>query len=505
MNVIHAVVSGRPDPVCLPAPWVEESMQITAGPDVISRLPLLPSSSAPGTPLPAAYHHLQERDSGKELLFEEIDIHPDMLKSLLLTGWMQARPGLIPFKTEHQCRRCGNTNRHRFGTISCARCGRPCVYCRHCVQMGRICACSILYSWTAPPMYPRLEEPVLQWKGTLSPGQQRASGAVVQAVEEKKEILIWAVCGAGKTEVLFEGVARALELGGTVLIAAPRTDVVLELAPRLQVAFPHVALAALYGGSEDKQKPAQLVLSTTHQAMRFTEAFDTVIIDEVDAFPYSADESLVYAVRKAARPDASLIRLTATPPASLQRQVKRKQLPCVRIPRRYHGFPLPVPRFQWAASWKRLLQKGRFPAAVKNWCRGRIDSGTPAFLFVPSVSVLEQVTAILKKEEPFIEGVHSTHDNRHETVRRFREGTVPLLVTTTIMERGVTIENADVAVLGAEAAIFTESAFVQIAGRAGRSADYPDGDVVFFHAGKTEAMAAAKRHITSMNREEVQR
>ncbi|MFD2705636.1 DEAD/DEAH box helicase [Salibacterium lacus] len=505
MDVVHAVVPGRPDPVCLPVPWVEQTMQMTAGPDVISRLPMLPFSPNPGTPLPAAYHYLQERDSGKELLFDEIDTDPHTLKSLLLAGWMQARPGLVPYKKTYQCRRCGNNKRDRFGTIPCARCGRQCVYCRHCVKMGRICACSILYSWTASPVYPKPDKPVLQWQGTLSPGQQRASGAVVQAVEEKKEILIWAVCGAGKTEVLFEGIARALELGGTVLIAAPRTDVVLELAPRLQAAFPDIPLAALYGGSEDKQKAARIITATTHQAMRFTDAFDTVIIDEVDAFPYSADESLVYAVSKAARPDAALIRLTATPPVSLQRQVKRKQLPCVRIPRRYHGYPLPVPRFQWAASWKRLLQKGRLPAAVENWCRGRIDSGTPAFLFVPSISVLEQVEAALKTIEPAVEGVHSTDDNRHDTVRRFRKGDVPLLVTTTIMERGVTVENVDVAVLGAEAAIFTESALVQIAGRAGRSANHPDGDVVFFHAGKTETMTAAKRHITSMNREEVQR
>ncbi|SFQ24535.1 DEAD/DEAH box helicase family protein [Salibacterium halotolerans] len=337
MNVVHAVVPGRPAPVCLPESLVDESMKITAGPDVISRLPLLSPSSPPDTALPAPFHYVHEQGSGKELLQEEMDIDSRTLNELLITGWIQARPGLLPRKTGYRCRRCGNSRRNRFGVVSCARCGRDCAYCRHCVQMGRICACSILYSWTATPVYSKAEEPVLQWQGTLSPGQQRASRAVVQAVENKSELLVWAVCGAGKTEVLFEGIARALDLGSRILIAAPRTDVVLELAPRLQAAFPNVAAAALYGSSEDKQKPAQLILSTTHQAMRFTDAFDTVIIDEVDAFPYSADESLVYAVTKAARPDAALIRLTATPPSSLKRQVTKKQLPCVRIPRRYHG------------------------------------------------------------------------------------------------------------------------------------------------------------------------
>ncbi|GAA3319551.1 hypothetical protein GCM10020331_026890 [Ectobacillus funiculus] len=58
-----------------------------------------------------------------------------------------------------------------------------------------------------------------------------------------------------------------------------------------------------------------------------------------------------------------------------------------------------------------------------------------------------------------------------------------------------------VAVLGAEENVFTESALVQIAGRAGRNAAYPKGDVIYFHYGKTEEMAAARRHIETMNKE----
>ncbi|KHF29008.1 Transcription-repair-coupling factor [Anoxybacillus sp. BCO1] len=83
----------------------------------------------------------------------------------------------------------------------------------------------------------------------------------------------------------------------------------------------------------------------------------------------------------------------------------------------------------------------------------------------------------------------------------FRRGHIPILVTTTILERGVTVPNIDVAVFGAEQPIFTESALVQIAGRVGRSAQYPTGDIRFFHFGKTKAMVKAKRHIVRMNDE----
>jgi len=82
---------------------------------------------------------------------------------------------------------------------------------------------------------------------------------------------------------------------------------------------------------------------------------------------------------------------------------------------------------------------------------------------------------------------------------------IPLLLTTTILERGVTFPNIDVAVVGAEDPIFTESALVQIAGRAGRSKDHPDGVVTFFHYGKTDEMIKARRQIVSMNSEGIKR
>lgn len=62
--------------------------------------------------------------------------------------------------------------------------------------------------------------------------------------------------------------------------------------------------------------------------------------------------------------------------------------------------------------------------------------------------------------------VHAEDPGRKEKVAAFRKGEIPLLVTTTILERGVTVKNLQVAVLGAEEEIFSESALVQIAGGA---------------------------------------
>ena len=59
---------------------------------------------------------------------------------------------------------------------------------------------------------------------------------------------------------------------------------------------------------------------------------------------------------------------------------------------------------------------------------------------------------------------------------------ISLLVTTTILERGVTISNVAVAVLGAENPVFDEAALVQISGRVGRDRKFPEGEICFLLA-----------------------
>ncbi|MFY4775086.1 DEAD/DEAH box helicase [Metabacillus sp. RGM 3146] len=367
-------------------------------------------------------------------------------------------------------------------------------------MMGRLSECTSLIRWTGPLAERKEETHLLHWDGSLSPMQTAASQKMAEAVHNPKELLIWAVCGAGKTEILFEGIQAALQAGKNVCLATPRTDVVLELEPRFRKVFPSVTISALYGGSEDRYKPAMLTLATTHQLLRYYHAFDVMIIDEVDAFPYSMDATLQNAVNMAIKPLSTLIYLTATPSYKMQQKVARKKMEAIKIPGRYHGQPLPEPRFDWAWNWKKKLEKGMLPASVDKWISSHLAEKKQAFLFVSNINVLKEITTLLKKRNQAIEGIYAEDPERKEKVRKFRTGETPLIVTTTILERGVTIKNSDAAVLGAEDSVFTESALVQISGRVGRHADFPSGDVVFFHHGKTEAMLKAKEHIQIMNR-----
>ncbi|MGM7683402.1 DEAD/DEAH box helicase [Cytobacillus sp. Hm23] len=443
---------------------------------------------------------LQQLLAGKQTLLCAITHPIEQIHEHYKNGYVSYTKGIAEQRGLPTCARCGNNDKYLFGEFDCTRCQESCTYCRKCIQLGRISSCTALIHWLGPINAHVIKTP-LQWTGTLSKGQQVASQRVVQAITNNKDLLVWAVCGAGKTEVLFHGIEAALQTGKSVCIATPRTDVVLELAPRMRSAFPQVEVIALYGGSEDRGKIAPITITTTHQLLRYYQAFDIVIIDEVDAFPYSIDPMLQYAVQQAKKPTSPIIYLTATPSKKWQREILSNRRDAVTIPARYHGFSLPLPTFQWCGDWRKLLQKKRLPKPVLSWLLNHLTENKQALLFVPHIEALSTVVQLLKHHHSKIEGVHANDVTRKEKVSAFRDRSIPILVTTTILERGITIPNINVAVLGAEDRIFTESALVQIAGRVGRSAKHPTGEIRLFHFGKTKAMLHAKRHIAYMNAE----
>jgi competence protein ComFA len=471
----------------------------------------LPISQIPTIPQPLLnptfpYNpNLQLLLTGKQLLLDDLTFPLEEIQEHYENGYITYRKGIEFRRNKPICSRCGNKADNWFARFPCARCGEICLYCRKCLMMGRISACTPLLGWNGPAPEHHLPEYILGWKGQLSLGQQNASNRVVETVKNMTDLLVWAVCGAGKTEVLFAGIESALAAQKRVCIATPRTDVVLELTPRLKSAFPGISVASLYGGSEDRHLYAPLTIATTHQLLRFYHAFDTIILDEVDAFPYTAEESLQYAAVQARKPESAMIYLTATPNEKWQRECRTGKRSFTTIPARFHRHPLPIPHFTWCGNWQKQLKKEKLPANILTWIKKRLENNKQALLFFPHIRLMEKALPVLRKLAPEIEAVHAEDPDRKEKVQKMRKKVIPLLLTTTILERGVTFPNIDVAVVGAEDDIFTESALVQIAGRAGRSKDFPNGVVTFFHYGKTEAMLKARKQITAMNHEGVRK
>ena len=72
-------------------------------------------------------------------------------------------------------------------------------------------------------------------------------------------------------------------------------------------------------------------------------------------------------------------------------------------------------------------------------------------------------------------------------------------MTTSILERGITIKNLQVIIYQADHTLFTEGILVQISGRVGRKYDAPNGDVIFIANKENLAIKNCIKSIKEIN------
>ncbi|MBP2100249.1 DEAD/DEAH box helicase [Enterococcus rivorum] len=393
--------------------------------------------------------------------------------------------------------------------IECLRCGTKqskqthllpngTYYCSSCIQLGRVDSGQSFYHIAEPKAVER--KVFFNWEGQLTDGQKRMSDDLVQSVKYFQSQIIWAVTGAGKTEMLFEAIHFALEKGYRVGLASPRVDVCLELYPRIQAVFSQENIVLLHGKMENSYEYTKLVLCTTHQLLRFHQAFDVLIIDEVDSFPFVNNPTLQYGMHNALKNDSSLIFLTATPTRELLQKINRKELAASILPARYHRRCLPVPKKAWCKQWSERVGNKKVPKVLLQKIKSLIQKND-VLIFCPSIFLMENLEIILKKEFPDmpLTCVHAADEKRLEKVSQMRKKQYRLLITSTILERGVTFDGVSVIVLGANHQVFTTPTLVQIAGRVDRRKEYTAGEVWFLHDGQTKNMKEAIKQIKQMN------
>ena len=394
------------------------------------------------------------------------------------------------------------------GQLSCQRCGSQiqedwhlpvgAFYCRECLIMKRIRSDQELYYF---PQERFPEQDVLKWSGQLTPFQELISQGLLQAVDKKEATLVHAVTGAGKTEMIYQVVAKVINQGGAVCLASPRIDVCLELHKRLQNDF--ACEIALLHGDSDPYFRTPLVVATTHQLLKFYQAFDLLIVDEVDAFPYVDNPVLYHAVNNCVKENGLRILLTATSTDELDRKVKQGELKRLSLPRRFHGNPLIVPKPIWLSNFDGYLDKERLSPTLKKYIEKQRKTSYPLLIFASEIKKGEKLKVILEKQFPNekIGFVSSITENRLDQVQAFRDGELTILISTTILERGVTFPRVDVFVMEANHQLFTKSSLVQIGGRVGRSMDRPTGELIFFHDGLNHSIKKAIKEIKQMNQE----
>lgn len=451
------------------------------------------------------------------------------------------------------CLRCGALG-DELQVSACESCGSSrCYTCMACLQLARSRSCALLvsstwgerrhqglndvrhqqvYKWddvnnlsiyeldtldldqhqkaSGSPAESSVEVEALLEPYHLAPAQWDASRGALQYLSSRLskehssqgQFLLWAVTGAGKTEMMFPMTAFMLANKKKVCIATPRKDVVLELMPRIKKAFPEAKVVTLYGGSEERFESGEITLTTTHQLLRFRDAFDLMVVDELDAFPYHNNPMLERAAKLACKGSGTFVYLSATPPSALARAARRGQLAQATVPVRYHRHPLPVPKRLPMPPVARMIASGRLPSRVVGALHHAVLRGAQLFIFVARIRHIDGAVALLRKSFPqqAIAGTSAADAKRAEKVLAFRSGEIRILVTTTILERGVTVPKSDVFIWDADNKLFDEASLVQMAGRAGRSKDDPNGSVYFGSSQWTRSQSAATRQIRRMNR-----
>lgn len=412
---------------------------------------------------------------------------------------LKSIPAILSDGQNFCCQRCHNQDKKQFYFLP----GRESVYCLSCLQMGRVTSKNHLYYLEDPdPGCYRLRKTCLTWEGKLSQQQAKASQIAVDSLQDTQHPhLIHAVTGAGKTEMLFQVINCVLIKGGRVGIASPRIDVCLELAPRIRAAFSEVDLCLLYGGSLDDYRANEMVIATTHQLLRFSKAFDLLIVDEVDAFPYVNSESLHHAVTRSVKDHGKLIFLTATPDDTLKKAIESGAVTHTVLPARFHGFPLPEVKMVWLGRWQQAIEEQNINSLLFEHLSRFIKLEGICLIFMANIVHAQNLATWLMEVFPQsnVTAVHARDPKREDKVMAVRRGKIKILITTTILERGVTFENCHVFVLGAEDPLFSRASLVQMAGRVGRKEKFPRGTLIYGHFGISRAMKEAAQEIKQMN------
>jgi competence protein ComFA len=376
--------------------------------------------------------------------------------------------------TSFVCPRCGNSDPRFLGHKN----GE--VYCRKCISFRGEEA---LEKKVSP------KNVVLSLDYRLSKEQETLSKQIIENYDKGIDTLVYAVCGSGKTEISYGIIARSMARGLRVGFALPRRDVVIELYYRLKSAFPHNSIVAVYGGNTTRLEGDCIIL-TTHQLYRYPNYFDLLVMDEIDAFPFKGNDVLIAMYKRSLK--GHCVMMSATPSEVVIKEFKTEGHAILELRTRFHKCPIPVPKTITVPSIFQLL-------FVIRRLRVYGKEGKPCLIFVPTV---EDAELLFQKLSMFVKGgdyVSSKRRMREAIISKFKKGGYSYLVTTAVLERGVTVKGVQVVVYGADDPIYDSAALIQIAGRVGRKKGAEDGDVFFLAKEESKSMRKAIKEIQFCN------
>lgn len=307
--------------------------------------------------------------------------------------------------------------------------------------------------------------------------QKEASDFVLKCIRSNKDCILNAVTGAGKTEIIYPLIKYCVDNNYKLAIAIPRKDVVIELFLRIKKDFKNASVIALYGGNNQKLY-ADIIVLTTHQLYRYKEYFDIVVIDEVDAFPFYNNDMLNNFLKRSVK--GNIVYMSATVP----RKLINSKIPIYYLNKRYHNQNLDVPKIKYLWSKKSVLKM------IQKYNKNIL------IVYFPTIKEQVRFSKILKIEHYVI---NSKTSNRKEVLERLHTSDQALILSTLVLERGITFKNCNVIVVNADHPLFSYQNLVQMAGRVGRHYLFSHGDIIFLVNSKNKQVKKAIQFIKKCN------
>lgn len=375
---------------------------------------------------------------------------------------------------EFECEVCGNTNPLFFGYFK----GE--IYCRKCI---RFLIKDNIYEDEV------FNIPYIDLNYKLTKKQEDISIELLNNFKENKNSLVHAVCGAGKTELTIRVIQYCILNKLKVCFAIPRKDVVIELYYRFKNIFKNNNVIYLCGSHSD-EKNGDLIILTTHQLYRYNNFFDLIILDEIDAYPFKNNQVLQSFLKRSLK--GNIILMSATFLKEDKEYFKKENYLILELYERFHKDDIPIPTIIKKTGIFKLIYLIK---KIKSF----IKEDKSLLIFVPTISLSKNLYLFLSLFIKKGSYLNSKVNNRREIIDKFIKKEIKYIVTTSVLERGITIENLQVIIYDSYHKIYDVQTLIQISGRVGRKKNYTKGEIIFLSYKTTKAMKDAINEINYQN------
>lgn len=263
---------------------------------------------------------------------------------------------------------------------------------------------------------------------------------------------------------------------------------VLEIKDRMQSAFPDLKVVAVCEGYTEITD-GDLIICTMHQLYRYHKTFNLLIMDEVDAFPYRGNEILKQIADHACIGEK--VYLTATPDEEMLENVRLGNVALVELFQRPHGYPLIVPKVITAVSFLQTVLLIHFLFMQKK-------ERAQTLVFVPTIQMAESLNFWLRFIFRSTSFTSKTKD-KETILNKFHKKKYECLISTTVLERGITIKGVHVVIFHADHIVFQEASLIQMIGRVGRNIEMPTGKGLFLCRKRTRDIERCIKALKKMN------